>query len=313
MVGGSRCLRVSLVCPALVVLQLAVLRQMNYSSCVIFGADPAEVDLAPTPDFQIGRLSWPVSDLARSEALAPFRRDFQKHCDGKRGMAAALCVSEWMVKAFPWGAPRRDFYSPTFDPVADFDDHVIRGEPGHCVTRSGILVAELLSVGIPARLAQVFTADGGGHNISEVWDQDLGWVLIDPSFGGTISLDGRPLSAVSALGSSRSLQVIGGGSSAAQGGPFYMKGLKGGTILYPSPWRYLRTGPRSAMWPFMGRFARIGAGHLKYGGVQSILRTGIVVCLILFLVLLAYGLSPLRRQGAVRPRPAVLGVLLDPQ
>lgn len=218
-------------------------------------------------------------------------------------MSAALCVSERMVTAFPWGAPQRDFYSRNFDPAADFKEHVTWGRPGHCVTRSGILVNELLSVGIPARVVQVFTSDGQGHNISEVWDDQFGWVLVDPSFGGTIGVDGLPVSALSALSRPGPLQIVGGIPSAAQGSEYYMSGLNKGTVLYPSPWSYLRVEPLSAPWPFLGRYARVGSHSFGFGGAQHALHAGIGVCLVLFLLTLIKVLTP--RRWPLRREPRI--------
>lgn len=283
---------------------LAVLAHTEGASCWVVSATTDEVERAPTPGFAIGGVRWDPSATARDPALAPFRSDFNAHCAGRLGRDAALCVTRHLDDAFPWGAPRTDLLAPRFDPAADLAAH-LAGEPGHCVTRSGITVDELLSVGIPARLAQIFPADGAAHNIVEVWDAETGWTLVDPSFGGVLTSGGRPVSAARAITVGGHLQPM--GSVVLGGGHYYASvSFRGGAIMYPEPWLYLRSGERIAPRPFHGRFARLGGYALRLGVGQWLLRLGVV--LFAFGAAVAFVIGVRRR----RARPAAAIVPLHP-
>jgi hypothetical protein len=73
-----------------------------------------------------------------------------------------------------------------FDPAAHFASHMA-GEPSHCLTRSAILATQLLSVGIPARVVQFVPAVGKGHTLVGVWDETIGWIVVDPTNGGFVT------------------------------------------------------------------------------------------------------------------------------
>ncbi len=40
-------------------------------------------------------------------------------------------------------------------------------------------------------------------------------------------------------------------------------------MLFPEPWLYVRSGNRSAPWPFRGRFLCVGLGHWQLGPAQK--------------------------------------------
>jgi len=42
-------------------------------------------------------------------------------------------------------------------------------------------------------------------------------------------------------------------------------------VLFPEPWLHVRSGSRSAPWPFRGRFLRVGLGHWQLGPAQKFL------------------------------------------
>lgn len=208
---------------------------------------------------------------------------FRKACGEKKGVAAALCLSDRFAKEIPWGEPFNEFFYPGHDPVKEFHRH-IRGEQGHCVTRSGYIATILLSVGIPARVVQLVPLDTYGHNLVEVWDKRHGWVMTDPSYNGLIGSGEDPSSAVSMWRSPGSVKWLGKGLSNASpaGNPLeiYKKNcyLFEGYLVYPEPWLYLRTGRRVSYWPFWGRFAVIGPWHWSLGPAQGFLRIGILFC-----------------------------------
>ena len=286
---GTRTRTVLAVLLLLAAAQLWILKALHYSSCLVFTTQVDELKRAPSPNFHIAEITWDTTQYATAVELAPFREEFLANCAGKLGLDAARCVAEKMTDRFPWGMPANDFYSRNFDAVSDFRAHMA-GEAGHCVTRSEILVNQLLSVGIPARVTQIFWNDGRGHNIAEVWDNEFGWTLFDPSFGGTLGIGGKPISAERALATRGDLTLLGDIRAASLDNKFYKNAsAMGGTILYPSPWRYTRTGPRSTSWPFLGKFALVGSGWFRYGGAQWVLRVGILYCLSLALIFLILG------------------------
>jgi hypothetical protein len=283
------------------VAQFFVLAKLPYASCLIFSAEANDVEAPPTASgFHIGKIEWPVASYAADPSLQSFRDEFRRHCSGQAGIPAALCVSRAMAAQFPFGQPNRDFLSTQFDPAAALAAH-LRGEPGHCVSRSGILAAELLSVGIPARVVQLLSPDGAGHTIVAVWDARLGWQLADPSLSAMVGVNGRPISTSRAALASGTLDVIPPTLSPQGAGPFSYERfrLPGTDFLYPEPWLYVRTGPRSAPRPFHGRFAQFGANQWKTGKAQSVLRVGITACGLLGISCFAWGLLHRRRGAAV--------------
>lgn len=250
--------------------EVEALRRLPYSTSWIEEVSETELGLAPTPDFEIGGLKWPVVEYAVASALEPFRKVFTEHCGGTEGIDAALCASRHLAGQSPIGAPRHEFVDANYDPIAVLEEH-LQGAPGHCTTRSALVAAELLSVGIPARLVQLIPAAGGGHNIFSVWDVKEGWTLIDPTVPGVVTKTGHATSTRELLRYPTAVSVSSSGApttSAAGPSPALSTAE---TALYPEPWLYLRVGPRAAQWPFRGTFARIRRDRLTLGPLQKIL------------------------------------------
>ena len=290
------------------------LSRLPAASCSTFTVDPADAKAAPQDRFHLGPLQWDVAALASAPALQPFRAEFNATCAGKRGMAAALCINDDMVAHFPFGNSTRDMFSHRFDPAADLAAH-LGGEPGFCTTRSAIMVNELLSVGQPARVVQLLPTHSGNHTVAEVWDRTWGWVMVDPSFGGVLGIDGRPVSALAAVSTEEPIKLVAMGRVPYRSDYYDHTVLGGGTIVYPSPWLHLRFGRRFAHWPYHALLGRLGGSWLRHGGGQALVRDGILVSFFGALVLLGLaGLGATRRRLADiaaidqgrsrRPRPA---------
>lgn len=250
---------------------LLLLRALPYSSSTISKASNAAVIRSPTPDFEMAGIRWTVEAWSEAPELAAFRQDFVDHCARKRGVAAAVCVSDRMARAFPNGSPLTEAFAPVFDPTEHLRAHAA-GRPGHCVTRSAILSAELLAVGIPARMVQLLGPDGpdsSGHTAVEVWGSD-GWTLVDPTYGRVLhsgSGGGSALALV--LRPSTVRWQPGGVVPAGSAPPGVGNPFAGGTILYPEPWLYVRLGQHAATWPFRARFARAGKANPLVGPAQT--------------------------------------------
>lgn len=277
-----------LVFSILIVAQLAFLIRLPYTTSLFehLGNDEVIVSRAKPPQngFSIGRIHWDIRAYAVDPKLQPFRVYFNDHCPGRTGVAAALCLSDKFVEQFPFGAPRVDFFSADYDPVSDFVAHTEKGEPGHCVTRSGLAVDVLLSVGIPARVVQLIPPTGVGHSIFSVWDQGYGWVAIDPTFGEVIGDKDGPSSAFDAFRSPDGVrkyqlgQESPGARKITGNYPQDPSSLFRGHIIYPEPWLYLRTGTRVTPWPFRASFVELGPRQWWMGPAQNVLRYGIAIC-----------------------------------
>src|SRR5262249_1624337 len=176
---------------------------------------------------------------------------------------------------------------------------------GHCMNRVAIMAAELLAVGIPARVTQLLPIHGPGHNVVEVWDQAFGWVVVDPTYGTVLGDGSRPAGAVvlrvapdrvpwhtlaAAPGPKGTVEDV------RRNGPHTR--LYKGRRFYPQPWLCLRVGPRSAGWPFRGAFARLGTGPLDIGRVL-LLRVGIAGSAGLGVAFLLAALRARRREAAL--------------
>ena len=250
------------------------LRALPYSSVRLAAVAQSEATRPPTTSFDVGPLHWPVSDLAASPALQPFRNAMRDSCGDARGIAAAECATKVLTDRVPVGAPTNEFVRTDFDPVAHFKEHMA-GAPGHCMTRSAILATQLLSVGIPARVVQFVPLDDKGHTLVEVWDDALGWTVVDPSSGGYV-IGPSSRAAIDLLAQPASLEWRPFGfTKAAEAEVAHQKEhfrhLLAGNVLYPEPWLYLRIGERIAPWPFRGEYARIGAPFLTLGPLQHFL------------------------------------------
>ncbi len=272
----------SLFCAILVLAQLAALETLTYRTSLFEYIDPSSALRHPNPDFTLGVTNWDVKRYSTDSHLKPLRLYFSKFCGTKEGLDAGLCVSNQFASQFPFGSQVEDFHDAGYDVVKDFQSH-ISGEPGHCVARSGLMAAVLLSVGIPARVVQLLPLDNsGGHNITELWDKKYGWVLVDPSTGGVVGNRAGPCSAVALLRSPDSVQWLGGGHAPINGlSPVDLYEtnyrLFQGHLLYPEPWLYIRVGDRASYWPYRGKFVHVGPWQWKLGPGQTILRYGILI------------------------------------
>jgi len=198
------------------------------------------------------------------------------------------------------------------------------GAPGHCLTRSAILATELLSVGIPARVVQMVPARAKGHTLVEVWDDAMGWTVVDPSTGGYVTGAARRGSAVELLVDPAVIEWRPFGSApvstaASEAYRHHFQSLLAGNLLYPEPWLYLRLGKRAAPWPFRGQYARVGPAFLALGPLQELLLWAIPGLALLGLALVAMGwrrsvpASDAAWEKALRPDVRRVGGLDFPQ
>jgi len=279
---------------ALGLLLLFLLKGMVYSTGIIENISDDNLTNVPSPNFTIGSMKWDVSSYKYDPKLEVYREYFKKHCKGKTGVSAALCISRALTKNMPWGIPFDEFYNPSIDPIKSFSKY-IAGSPGHCVTRSGYMSAILLSAGIPARVVCLIDDKiSFYHTVIEVWEKEYGWVLIDPSFNvvvGQIKSSDPVCLDTSWLYSDRWAEVSYENTAPLENPHKYYqdvsKKFKGG-IIYPEPWSYLRTGKRYSGWPFRTRFIAVGSLRWQFGPGQTLLRLGILACAIgaiLFLII----------------------------
>ncbi len=254
--------------------QLFVLRELPYSTARLSGVAMEAMKEVPSPNFAAGDISWRVSEFATSPDLEPFRRSFESTCQGLQPVQAALCVSDRMASQFPHGDPPSEFVDAVFDPLTHLQIHS-QGRSGHCVTRSSIMAAELLAVGIPARLVQLSPLDGsGGHNLVEVYQEDLGWVMVDPTYGGLVGDASGPKSVLEMVGRPDAVRWFQRGMMPE---PFQLttaeieelyRPLLRAAVVYPEPWLYLREGRKVAHWPYRGAYVHTGPGAFKLGPAQ---------------------------------------------
>ncbi|HEX8890164.1 MAG TPA: transglutaminase domain-containing protein [Pyrinomonadaceae bacterium] len=283
------------ICLLLLILQLSILKVLPYTTASINDLPVADLRVqrqSPLNGFGIGSIRWDVPALARDPYLEPFRHYFHTYCPDKRGLAAALCLSDSFAQQFPFGDTSNDLFSVDYDPVADLRAHTERGEPGDCVTRSGLAATALLSVGIPACVVSLVPVEGTGHNVLSVWDEQYGWATVDPTTGSVFWNETKPISALDAIerpAMFKAYQLAKEPDGAhmlqlnyAVGG----SGLLYGHLLFPEPWLYLRTGSRIAHWPFRAAFIHVGPWQWWMGPAQSALRIGSLLCIALLLVTL---------------------------
>jgi len=290
----------------LTLLQAFLYLRLPYRSSWFVATTAEEVAAEPTPNFRLGAVEWPVSSYGSDPTLEPFRAAFRSACRQKLGLAAGLCVSDAMARQFPQGNPSTEFTDLRFDPVAHLKLHTA-GAAGHCMNRVAIMAAQLLSVGIPARVTQLLPAEGRGHNVVEVWDAPNGWVVVDPTYGTVLGDGQRPAGAVRlrlapehvpwhTLANAPAPNLT--SDDRRRSGPDTR--LYRGRIVYPEPWLYLRVGARQAVWPFRGTFACVGANALECGGAQQLLRLGILGFGLAALGFLAAALRAQRREAVQR-------------
>jgi hypothetical protein len=277
-----------------------------------------ESSAAPAADgsFHVGPMTWDVPRYAREPALEPLRAFFRAHCAGRSGFAAATCVSDAFAMSFGKGAPAHEFVDASYDPVVDLDAH-LHGEVGHCVTRSGLVSAVLLAVGIPAKVVQILGASGSGHTVMSVWDAQRGWLVYDPSFGGLVGVGGKPSNVTGLVDTPEDLSMLPAGKVPGGGNPgdeaFYER-LEGPglTVLLPEPWLYMRVGEHRAHAPLRGEFAVCGAFNWRTGPAQSLARGTFAASFLLGLASLSVALVRKRRVAAVARPPEVAATALEP-
>ena len=261
--------------------QLWLLKSLAYSTSWVTWLSAEDMTTPPpAPNFRVGGLEWDVDYYKRAPELQFFREYFEQHCHELKGIRAASCLSENLIKRIPKGTPKHEIFDAEFSPEGTFKSH-LDGEKGYCVSYAGIAATSLLAVGIPARFLQVRPDDReGGHNIIEVWDDEKGWVLFDPFNDGLIENEGKYLSAIGAIGAAQVNHVKAGQDESVKGYlvDFY-KGANpfGTTLVYPEPWLYTRVGAKENAF-FRGTFVGFGNGYFKYSVVQNILRIGLVLC-----------------------------------
>ena len=270
--------------------QLYLFSFFPYKTTDLHFASPAAVEKTnpPSPDFQIAGINWDVEYYSKTPDLEAFRKFFKQHCGSLTGLAAANCVAN-ELDIIPIGNPATDSFSPNYNPVDDLQRH-LNGEAGHCVTYSAITADSLLSVGIPALLIQIHQGDAG-HNINVLWDDKLGWIYFDPIDKIVLKKDGKMLSALDALknGAPVKWEVYSPKSNDVIMRDFYNSlNLSEGTIIYPEPWYYTRTGEKQSALIYRGAAVGVGEGSFKFGTIQRILRTSIALHLAASLALMAF-------------------------
>ena len=293
-------------CVGAAVALLLVLKTLPYSTVRLAPVDASEARMAPTPDFAIGPLRWPVRELREAKELQPFREALHAACGDVRGAAAATCASIALAERSPVGSPPSDFCRVDFDPLAHFERHMA-GAPGHCLTRSAIVTTQLLAAGIPARVVQMVPARAKGHTLVEVWDDTMGWTVVDPSGGGLVTGAARRGSAADLLADPASVEwkAFGNASVSApesEAKRHHFQTLLEGDLLYPEPWLYLRRGERVAPWPLRGHYARIGPLFATLGPVQLVLTWAIPALAVTGLAFVVAGWR--RRHAYSRALPA---------
>lgn len=303
--------RALIVLALLLCAQLVVLARLDYSTSRLEWAPLRDTSISPTRAASIGALRWDYRTYRTAPQLEPLRAYYRSTCNGKVGVAAALALTQRLASESPFGEQRHEFLANRFNPAAELAA-MSHGGTSHCVNRSAIVSAILLSVGIPARVVQLIPEKGPGHNVVEVWDEQ-GWLLVDPSTGGLIT-DGRgPCSAAQAILSPERVNLVPKVRSAmgarASAEMYRTHGFFEGQIVYPEPWLYTRVGPRVAIWPFRGAFAVAGARHWLYGPAQTSLQVGSGAC-VLVMLLLPFLAAPLRRAPAKLRR--IAQVLREP-
>lgn len=285
----------------LAVVQLGTLRQLHYSKAWFSSVTVAEAR-SPRDPMSLGGLRWDVDLYASAPSLSPLRQLVRERCPGLGAVATARCLADLFAARFAHDPPRREFFDSTYAPAQDLAAH-LAGEPGHCVTRSGLLAATLLAAGFPARVVQLVAAHtAGGHNVAEVWDPVEGWVVVDPTYGMLLDGGRDQVSAAAALSApvaahwhvDPSIRPV-PHTRRNEGQAIYANGghLLGGNVVYPDPWLYTRVGSKRAPYPFQGRFVIAGPRSLALGIGQPLLHGGIALCLLSLLgTLLSLALRP---------------------
>lgn len=262
-----------------------VLQQSSYSKAWLTTVTAEEAIRPPTLE-KLGGTSWSPAMYVSEPSLAPFALLRNQHCPGRSTFDTVVCLSNLLAARFAHGSPHKDVFDVRYEPTAILQRH-LAGEPGHCVTRSGIIATALLASGIPARLVQVqwsLPAAGiGGHNALEFWDDQRGWTMFDPTYGGyfEVSDGARSLAAVALAGRTASwhqaASVPAGlivDREAMSSSPVYVTDI--GFVSYVEPWLYTRVGPHIAPLPFNGTFVLVGPRAEAFVARHWALRAAIV-------------------------------------
>lgn len=265
------------------IVQVWMLKQMPYSRSTMT-AVTADEALSPADPLQLAGNSWHPERYAAAQSLAPLRTVVQEHCFGLRAYETGTCLEGLFARRFRLGLPSREFFDADFDPAAVFAAH-LAGEPGHCVSRAGMLAAALLAVGIPARVVQIVRRDGFGHNVAEIWEAGSGWRVIDPSYAGNLRGPNGGIAAAAAVRSGngahwesdRTRPNVAGVEQAEATQHYRTEELHRSTIIYPDPWLYTRVGNPQAPRPFRGHFVRVGPRTLHLGLGQLVLQIAILL------------------------------------
>jgi hypothetical protein len=268
----------------LTAIQLIILQRLDYSTSQINWIDPDSLNAtAPTPNFQIGEMYWDVDYYSKTPELDASRNFFNSTCAGLKGIPAASCLSEELVRRVPFGEPTREIFAPKFYPARSLAS-ALAGRPGHCVTFSTLSVNSLLSVGIPARYVQLIPVEKSGHNIIEVWDNSEGWVAFDP-LSDSIFSDGDKILSATEAHTTKSLQRQEADPNTPTAGHLteYYVGENpfSGTVMYVEPWLHTRIGEKINLLA-RGTFVGFGQAHPTLWALQPSLRYGIIGTSLLF-------------------------------
>jgi hypothetical protein len=285
-----------------------ILQKLDYSKGWLERVGLIEA-LNPQERLSLGNLRWDPAPYVGSPQLATFAAMVHEHCPNMDALPTTRCLSDFLASRFPHGSPSRQIFDENFVPAEVLQRH-LQGEPGHCVSRSGIMAAALLASGVPARIVQLLsnTRRDQGHNALEVFDPSVGWVFFDPSFGGELqtSTGGRSAAALlSAGGQFRWIQ-------SAKVAPlsdwqrFYAgprAAMFKGHVVYPEPWLYTRVGSKTAPPPFQARYLVVGPPSWRLAFGRKFLLAAILST---FAALLVAGTSlifPVIRRLALRRKP----------
>jgi hypothetical protein len=245
--------------------EILLLARLHYSKAWLQQVS-LEQALAPQDPLVLGGLSWHPEQYLGNPRLAPFADLVRRHCSGLGPLETTRCLSDLLAARFPHGSPTEELFDPGFSPTAQLKRH-LEGEPGHCVTRSGIIATALLASGIPGRMVQLI-GEGKGHNAVEVFDRDKGWIFFDPTYGGEFAetRDGRSAPALRKAGgglpwiqsSVLPVAVAGAPAVGQLGYSGTSRDLLTGSLVYPEPWLYTRVGSKLAPSPFQATFLVVG-------------------------------------------------------
>jgi Transglutaminase-like superfamily len=289
---------------ALALCVLTVTKSLPYASSLMASTDTDAMGSDPGRGFSIGSVRWDVEQFSSAPVLAPFRRYFIEKCSAQTGVGAAMCLAEGFDRAFHAGTPKHEFLERRFDPVADFEAH-LSGEPGHCLSRSGMLATTLLSVGIPARVASFTPRSGwGGHTLVEVW-AGADWVAVDPTEVGLVGSI-RPSSAARMKHTSGSLRLFNADGSVRQDHYPLSPSVESGELVYPEPWLYARSGPKFSFWPFRGKFIQVGTYGWRFSTPLLLCRLVFVICMLAGLYFLCSLLFSRRKINKIKKIESML-------